>query len=134
MGQITGDSIVLLKLLEPATGVLPSDFRETLGDMDADGVTNSRPPVELAGQRGFARVFDGATPTDLEVVDAASALNLTRSVTFQASVRLNLADQDAAAVPGTVASYGFRDSAPEDLQFLVELDVVSLAARTVSRS
>ena len=132
MGQITGDSIVQLKLLEPATGVLPSDFRETLADLDADGVVNSRPPVEIAGQRGFARVFDGATPTDLEVVDTAAELNLTRSMTFQASVRLNLADQDAAGVPGTIASYGFRDSAPEDLQFLVELDVVSLAARTVN--
>lgn len=131
MGDVTGTPIILWKMLEPATGVLVSDSAETLDDLDADGATNSRPPVTQGGPTGFERNFDGATPTALEVVDVFQKVRLTRSMTVQFSARLDLAAQDAALNPGTIISNGFRDSAPEDLQFLVELEVVSLALRTV---
>lgn len=130
MGNVTGAPLIELKLGERATGVLPSDSRGTVPDFDADGTTNARPPVELSSVTGYARVFDGATPTGLEAIDADSLVRVTRSVTVQMIARFDIAAQDAAAVPGTVIAIGFRDASPgEDLQLLVELESDDLATR-----
>lgn len=130
MGKITGAPIVLWKILESETELLISDAKGLLEDL-SPGATNVQPVVEEGGIGGFRRVFDGSIPTGVEVVDTPGDLDLRRSVTFQCIATLDLAAQDAAGVPGTIVSYGFRDSSGEDLQFLVELDVVNLATRLV---
>jgi hypothetical protein len=122
--EVVGPSLVLWKLNEPAAGVFASDLRGVMPDLDADGIINSRPAVELGGITGFGRVFAGSEA--LEGIDTASALRLTRSVTIQFLARFDLSAQDTAGFPGTVLSLGFRDSSPEGLQFLVELDVADL--------
>ena len=118
---VSGDSLILWKLNEPAAGVLPSDFRETLPDLNAPAAV-SRPAVDLGGVTGFGRVFAGAE--HLETVDTGALVKLTRSVTIQFIVTFDLTAQDSAGVPGTLLSLGFRDSTAEDLQFLVELTAV----------
>ena len=118
---VSGDSLILWKLNEPAAGVLPSDFRETLPDLNAPAAV-SRPAVALGGVTGFGRVFAGAE--HLEAVDTGALVKLTRSVTLQFIVTFDLTAQDSAGVPGTLLSLGFRDSTTEDLQFLVELTAV----------
>ena len=124
MGDIVGQSAVLWKLLEPATAVLPSDFRSILPDLkNPAGV--SLPAVVLGGVTGFGRDFTGVE--HMEAVDSNSLLALRRSMTLQFIVAFDLTAQDSAGFPGAMLSYGFRDSSPgEDLQFVVELDAVDV--------
>jgi hypothetical protein len=127
LADLHGPPIVNWKMLEPASGILVSDAAGTLPDLDADGTPNTRPNVIEAGLTGFARVFTSLRA--LEGEDTASALDLRRSMTFSAIVRFDITAQAAAATPGTIASYGFRNGAGEDNQFLVELLAVDAPAR-----
>lgn len=127
--DVSGPPLVNWKFGETEDELLPSDSRGSLEDLNADGVTNSRPPVVVGGVTGYSRLFDGATPTGLEVQDLGDNVRLDRSMTVQALVRLDLDAQDAAAVPGSVVSYGFRDAAGGELQFLLELESVSTITR-----
>jgi len=121
--EVSGPSLVLWKLNEPAAGVFASDFRGNVPDLDApSGVT--RPDVVLGGITGFGRVFEGTR--FIEAPDTNLKLKLNREITIQMLVRFDLAAQDGAGVPGTVLSLGFRDSSAEDLQFSIELDVSDL--------
>src|ERR1043165_2747946 len=94
IGLPAQDAVVLLRFDEAATAIHAKDSAGTLLDLGASGANT--PPVGDGGC-GRARVFSPSSSTGLIATDqGAESSLLTRDMTIQAILSLNVAAQNSA--------------------------------------
>jgi len=115
---------VLLRMLEPATEVLPSDGAGALVDLHTSGALVM--PAVVSAFTGFGRAFTAGR--GLVAIDQRPGASLlTRTLTVQAIVSWDYAAQANYGAPGAICARGLTGSASEYVAYSLELRVVNLA-------
>lgn len=123
--------VILLRFGELYDAVLPSDTAEQLEDLAPDVANGvSMPPVTEGAYTGRGRSFLSSLQLGLSAVDRPDGnTTLTRTMSVQAILNLDLAEQEASGA-GTIICRG-KDPTSEPYAYGLELRVVNLSARVV---
>lgn len=122
IGLPAQDAIILLRFDETATTIQPKDDAGTLTDPWVQ--TGLNIPAVVDGACGRARRFVASSSTGIVASDLVSGTSLlTRDVTVQVIMSLDVAAQSAALTPGTIMTRGKSNSVAEYVAFGLELVV-----------
>lgn len=131
IGLPAEDAVVLLRFDEETTATHPKDAGGVLNDLWIDA-TLSPPPV-VDGTTGRARSFSPTGATGLIAVDTTSGSSLlTRDMTIQVILSLDVVGQNTAGTTGTIVARGRGTSSAEYLAYALEVQVVDVTTSLCS--